>query len=158
MNKDWLFTVDEYICDLRAAGILIKNNKIVVQRDKNGSEYAIPGGHVKIGETTEEALIREYKEETGADVKCERLLWTEECFWEWNGKSAHNICFYYLINLCEGAVIPDKDEFLPHKDNSNVVIGWMPVEEIQKMTIYPEFLKEEIYHLNEPMKHFVSRG
>ena len=158
MNKDWLFTSDEYICDLRAAGILIKNNKIAVQRDKNGSEYAIPGGHVKIGETTEEALVREYKEETGADVKCERLLWTEECFWEWNGKRAHNICFYYLINLCEGAVIPDKDEFLPHKDNSNVVLGWMPVEEIQKVTIYPEFLKEEIYHLNEPMKHFISRG
>lgn len=22
----------------------------------------------------------------------------------------------------------------------------------------PEFLKEEIYHLGEPMKHFVSRG
>ncbi|MDE6847136.1 MAG: NUDIX domain-containing protein [Lachnospiraceae bacterium] len=47
---------------------------MVVQRDKSGSEYAIPGGHVKVGETTEEALIREYKEETGADVKCERLL------------------------------------------------------------------------------------
>ena len=67
---DWLFEIDNNICDLRAAGILIKNNKIVVQRDKSGSEYAIPGGHVKICETTEEALIREYKEETCADVRC----------------------------------------------------------------------------------------
>jgi putative transcriptional regulator len=54
---DWLFEIDNNICDLRVAGILIKNNKIVVQRDKNGSEYAIPGGHVKIGETTEEAIL-----------------------------------------------------------------------------------------------------
>ncbi|MBD5081330.1 MAG: hypothetical protein HDT44_06140 [Ruminococcaceae bacterium] len=51
---DWLFEIDNNICDLRAAGILIKNNKIVIQRDITGrSEYAIPGGHVKIGETTE---------------------------------------------------------------------------------------------------------
>ena len=154
---DWLFEIDNNICDLRVAGILIKNNKIVVQRDKNGSEYAIPGGHVKIGETTKEALIREYKEETGADVKCERLLWTEECFWEWNGKKAHNICFYYLINLCEGAIIPDKDEFLPHKDNSNVVLGWMPLKNIEDIIIYPEFLKMEIHNLEECPKHFISK-
>ena len=44
------------------------------------------------------------------------------------------------------------------KDNCNVVIGWMPIEKLQENTIYPEFLKEEIYHLGEPMKHFVSRG
>lgn len=31
---DWLFEIDNNICDLRVAGILIKNNKIVVQRDK----------------------------------------------------------------------------------------------------------------------------
>lgn len=49
---DWLFKVDNTICDLRVAGILIKDNKIVVQRDKSGDEYAIPGGHIKIGETT----------------------------------------------------------------------------------------------------------
>ncbi|MDE7201485.1 MAG: NUDIX domain-containing protein [Lachnospiraceae bacterium] len=91
---DWLFEIDNKICDLRVAGILIQNNKIVVQRDKNGSEYAIPGGHVKIGETTEEALIREYKEETGADVKCERLLWTEECFWEWKESTQYLLLLF----------------------------------------------------------------
>ena len=37
-------------------------------------------------------------------------------------------------------------------------MGWMPIEEIKNVTIYPEFLKEEIYHIDEPMKHFVSRG
>lgn len=154
---DRLFEIDNNICDLRVAEILIKNNKIVVQRDKNGSEYAIPGGHVKIGGTTEEAPIREYKEETGADVKCERLLWTKECFWKWNGKRTHNICFYYLIDLCEGVIIPDKDKFLPHKDNCNVVLGWMPLKNIENIVIYPEFLKGEIHNLEECPKHFISK-
>lgn len=153
---DWLFEIDNYICDLRVAGILMKNNKIMVQRDKNGREYAIPGGHVKIGETTEKALIREYKEETGADVKCERLLWTEECFWKWNGKRAHSICFYYLIDLCERTIIPEKDEFSSH-DNSNVVLGWMSLKNMEDITIYPEFLKKEIHNFEKCPKHFIRK-
>ena len=54
--------------------------------------------------------------------------------------------------------VPENGEFVSHKDNCNVVIGWMPIEKLQEITIYPEFLKEEIYHLDESMKHFVSQG
>lgn len=158
MEKDWLFVTDEYICDLRTVAVLIKDEKILVQRDKNGSEYALPGGHIKIGETLENGLIREIMEEMGVQIECKRLLWSEECFWEWNGKQAHNIAFYYLINLCDDFDIPDNGEFVSQKDNCNVVIGWMPIDQLQNVTIYPEFLKKEIHHLNEPIKHFVSKG
>ena len=99
MEKDWIFRTDEYICDLRTVGVLVRDGKLLVQRDRDGSEYALPGGHVKIGETTADGLVREYKEETGADIQVEKLLWTEECFWEWNGTQAHNIAFYYLIEF-----------------------------------------------------------
>ena len=68
MEKDWLFRTDEYICDLRTVGVLVRDGKLLVQRERNGSEYALPGGHVKIGETTADGLIREYKEETGVDI------------------------------------------------------------------------------------------
>ena len=76
MEKDWLFRTDEYICDLRTVGVLVRDGKLLVQRDRDGSEYALPGGHVKIGETTADGLVREYKEETGADIKVGKLLWT----------------------------------------------------------------------------------
>lgn len=158
MKKDWIFTTKEYTCGLRTTAVLIKGNKILVQRDKDGNEYALPGGHVKIGETLEEGLVRELLEEMGVKIQCKRLLWSEEVFWEWNGKQAHTIAFYYLIDLCDGYEIPDTDEFVSQKDNCNVVIGWMPVDEIKNVTIYPAFLKEEIYHMEEFMKHFVSRG
>lgn len=136
----------------------MKDNKILVQRDKDGTEYALPGGYVKIGETLEAELIRETLEEMGVKIECKRMLWSEECFWEWNKKQAHNIAFYYLIGLCEELDIPDDGEFVSQKDNCKVVIGWMPIEKLQELTICPEFLKEEIYHLDEPMKHFISRG
>ena len=49
-------------------------------------------------------------------------------------------------------------EFVPHHDNNKVVVGWMPLEEIQNVVIYPEFLNEEMEHLDEAMKHFITRG
>ena len=158
MEKDWLFSTDEYICELRTVAVLVKENKILVQKDRNGNEYALPGAHVKIGETLQHGLIREITEEIGVKIKCNRLLWSEECFWEWNKKQVHNIAFYYLVELCENQEIPDTRDFVSQKDNCNVVIGWLPIEELQNVIIYPEFLKKEIYNLDGPMKHFVSKG
>lgn len=158
MNKDWIFKTDEYICDLRTVGVLVLDGKLLVQRDRDGNEYALPGGHVKIGETTMDGLIREYKEETGADIQVGKLLWTEECFWEWNGMQAHNIAFYYRIELANGSDIPDTGEFISRKDSCDVVLGWMPIEKLANLTIYPDFIKETIYELDAPPRHFITRA
>ena len=157
-EQDWLFTSEEYICDVRTVGVLVNDGKLLVQRDRDGNEYALPGGHIKIGETLEDGLVREFKEETGADIKCSRMLWSEECFWTWNGRQAHNLAFYHLIELTNGCTIPDIGEFVSHKDNCNVVIGWMPIKKLKDIIIYPEFLKKEIHDLNKPMQHFISKS
>ena len=157
MDQDWLFATDESICDLRTVAVLVKDKKILVQRDQNGNEYALPGGHVKIGETLEDGLIREIMEEMDVQIKCKRLLWSEECFWEWNGKKAHNIAFYFLTELCDELAIPDYGAFVSQKDQGDVVIGWMPIDRIKEITIYPAFLKDEIDHIDGPIRHFVSK-
>lgn len=153
MRSDWAFTLDNTYCGLRSVGVLVKNGKILIQRDRDGNEYALPGGHIKVGETLEEGLIREFKEETGADIKSERLIWVEESFW---GKT-HGICFYFLIELCDGSDIPECREFVSQKDNCNVVLGWMPIDKLNELIIYPEFLEQEINDLTSPTKHFVCR-
>lgn len=158
MSKDWLFKAEGYICDLRTVGVLIRDGKLLVQRDRDGNEYALPGGHVKIGETTVDGLVREIKEETGADIQVEKLLWTEECFWEWNGTQAHNIAFYYLIELADSSAIPDTGEFVSQKDNCHVILGWMPVEKLADVTIYPDFIKKTIFELDAPPRHFITNA
>lgn len=56
--------------NLRAAGIIIKNNQILLMhRRKNDQEYwVIPGGHVEGGETPEQTVQREIKEELSLEV------------------------------------------------------------------------------------------
>lgn len=71
---------------------------------------------------------------------------------------AHNIAFYYRIELADGSDIPDTGEFISHKDNCNVVLGWMPIEKLADVTIYPDFIKETIHYLEAPPRHFITRA
>ena len=151
---DWLFKSDGNICNFRTAGVCIRDGKLFVQLDKRTGEYALPGGHVRFGETSEEALIREFKEEAGADIVCKRLVFTEECFWEWDGVKSHTIAFYYLIDFSDGYM--PSEGFVTNKDNDDVSLGWVPLDELGGLTIYPEFIKREVFDLNET-KHFISR-
>lgn len=53
--------------------VINKDNKILVTRRSSANDYMpfywdIPGGTVEIGETVEEALVRELKEETKIDI------------------------------------------------------------------------------------------
>ncbi len=59
------------------AVILYESDKLVLIRRKNPpyqGELAIPGGFVDIGETVENACIREAREETNLNVKINNLI------------------------------------------------------------------------------------
>ncbi|GAB6045125.1 NUDIX hydrolase [Caminibacter profundus] len=47
---------------------------VLIKRKNPPFGYALPGGFVDYGESAEEALIREMKEETNLDIKIEKLL------------------------------------------------------------------------------------
>lgn len=153
MTKDWHFKDEKTICLFRTVGVLLRDNKILVQCDKD--VYAFPGGHVKIGETSEQTLIREYKEETGADIICERLIWVEESFWEWESREAHGIVFYYFISLKNDDDIPD-DAFFSQKDNCDIMLKWVSIDEMKQLTIYPTFIKDKIETISENIEHMIS--
>lgn len=66
---------------MRAASraiILKQNNLLVMHRNKFGQEYDILiGGGIEIGETPEQALMREISEESGVSVGQPRLVFVE---------------------------------------------------------------------------------
>lgn len=56
-----------------AKGVLLrKGHVLLVGNDRQ--EWELPGGHIEAGETPEEALVREWREETGLEVEAEMIL------------------------------------------------------------------------------------
>lgn len=54
---------------IKSAGLIFKNGKLLaVKKKNNDSHYILPGGKVDDGETKEEALVRELKEELNITV------------------------------------------------------------------------------------------
>lgn len=81
----------------RGSCILIKENKVVlIQRMREGQVYYVfPGGGIEIGETPEQATIREAFEELGVKIK------VKECFKKlhYNGTQ-----YYFMAELKEGEI------------------------------------------------------
>lgn len=62
---------------LTVDALIIYEGKIVLIRRRNPpfkGLYALPGGFVEVGETVEQAAIREAREETGLDIRLIKLL------------------------------------------------------------------------------------
>jgi mutator protein MutT len=57
--------------------IIIRDGKILLEKRKNEpgkGKWSIPGGLVELGESLEETVLREVKEETGLDVEKPELI------------------------------------------------------------------------------------
>jgi nucleoside triphosphatase len=81
-------------------GALIFNPEdrvLLVRQDKWGGKFVIPGGHIELGETMEDALRREIVEETGLDIRdIEFALLQEFIFDEQFHKKRHFIFFDFV--------------------------------------------------------------
>jgi nucleoside triphosphatase len=78
--------------------IVNKEGKILLTKSHKWlDKYTLPGGHIEVGETMKEAVVREVKEEVGLDVEAvEMLLMQEAIFAEEFWKKKHFIFFDFL--------------------------------------------------------------
>ena len=57
-----------------SAIVVDDQNRILLQRRADSGNWALPGGAMDIGERLAESAVREVKEETGFDVRIERVV------------------------------------------------------------------------------------
>ncbi len=78
--------------------IVNKEGKILLTKShKWFDKYTLPGGHIEVGETMRDAVIREVREEVGLDVEvAEMLLMQEAIFAKEFWKRKHFIFFDFL--------------------------------------------------------------
>lgn len=59
---DITFKTEQGRFNYRVCGMIIHNNKILAMHDQRSPYYYLPGGRVQLGETVEEAVLREIRE------------------------------------------------------------------------------------------------
>lgn len=162
MGKDILFKTETFVFSYRVGGLLIKDDKILLQKPK-GDDFSIIGGHVSCFETTAETLKREFEEEIHAKIEIDRLLAVGEIFFPWGQKPCHQICMYYKVHLLNDHEIPLDGSFCGYDDLDNERIEldycWVPLERLRNgLKVYPLELIPHILNDKNEIVHFVSRN
>ena len=158
--QDILFKTDDAIFSYRVAGICVRDGRVLLQKPTNDDGYAFPGGHVAFGETHETTLVREFAEEMGASVKVGELKWVGEVFILWGNRRCHQICLYYMVEITDEA-FPTDDKFLGREQfeerNFDMEFYWIPIDELENITLYPTNCKDLMRNLDSGVAHFVYK-
>lgn len=80
--------------------VMIKDKKLLVA-EYIGHHYFLPGGHVEVGESAENALIRELREELGVNCSIKNFLGVIENKWEEREVFHHEINHIFEIDSQE---------------------------------------------------------
>lgn len=96
------FTYYANPCSATAAFIVNDNDEmLVVRRAKEPAKGTLdlPGGFVDMGETVEEGMVREIKEETGLDITNIQYLFSSPNVYVYSGMGVHTLDMDYLARV-----------------------------------------------------------
>ena len=87
------YTLPPDFCRIGCRAIIVENGRILLSYEVNTGVYLSPGGGLEPGETFEECVIREVREETGNVVKILRpFINVNEYFYEKVYESKYFVC------------------------------------------------------------------
>jgi ADP-ribose pyrophosphatase len=157
---DILFRTDDYVFSYRVAGVCVRNGRVLLQKQTNDPGHAFPGGHAELGETNAETLLREFREEIGAEISVGDLRWVGELFFPWDDKPCHQICLYYDIEIT-GGDIPQTGNFLAHEHiegrNFDIEFHWVPLDRLGDIELYPPQASAFLTDGIGGVRHFIYR-
>ncbi len=112
---------------IATVGALIQNAKqevLLVRTAKWSNLYGIPGGKIHYGETTEAALRREIKEETGLSLKNLRFVCNQDCI---EHPEFYRLRHFLLLNYW--AEIDVTQETTVQLNYESDAYRWVPLQE-----------------------------
>lgn len=135
----------------RVCAMILSGGKILAMHDQRSPYFYLPGGRVAVGETAEEAVLREVEEELHIRAKISRPLWLNQAFFteDVNGQHYHELCVYFLMDISETDLLSRGACFRCTEGTRTHFFQWIPFERLKEEYFYPLFLKEDIFHLPE---------
>lgn len=153
-NNDLSTMIGDVKLNIRVGVILEYNKKILIEKNKEFDYCVLPGGRIHTLESTEEALIREVKEELGIDIseKNLKIFSIIENFFEKDNKNYHELYYLYKIEQDNDYNIKDGFENI---DNNDSDFYWYTREKFKENNILPSILKEIID--NKDFKNYIVK-
>ncbi len=102
---------------------------LIARHDRRGRLiWSLPKGHVELGETAQEAAIREVREETGIDSTVLAPLGTIDFWFMAEDKRIHKTVHHFILNAHGGE--------LSDEDREVIEVAWIPLDEVAAKLAY----------------------
>lgn len=144
-EQDFRTKSNQTVFGVRATALIVKDNRLLVVEDEDGF-YTI-GGAIQVDEATEDAVVREVKEELGVASKAVQLAFIVENRFEQAGIHYHNIEFHYLVDLLEDAPLTMQE------DEKRQPCEWIDLEQLQNIQLVPAFLETALPNWDGQLRH-----
>lgn len=147
---DISYTCDNQKFNYRVCAMIISGNKILAMHDEQSPYFYLPGGRVTMGETAEQAVVREVREELGVTPKITRPLWLNQAFFteDVEGIDYHELCIYFLMDISETNLLLEQGHSFTRTEGEHIhTFEWLEFDRLKEEYFYPVFLKKEIYNL-----------
>lgn len=145
--------LENYKLNVRTCAFIRCKGEILVCEHKNKNYYSLPGGRVKVGEDSKEALLRELKEELNYDLGENdlRIARVIENFFVYKEKNIHEYLFVYLCDLDETLYNGD----FKNLENDSITMNWVKEEAFILFDVEPGALKGIISNPN--VEHIILK-
>ena len=156
MNQDMCVACGDGFVNIRVGAIIEKNGIFLMVGNEQVDYLYSVGGRIKLGETAQEAIVREVEEETGVRMEVDRLGFVHENYFIGDspskmGKLIYEISFYYYMKVPEDFA-PVSDSFT--EDDDREFLMWVSLDDERKM--YPEFFRTELKAPDESVRYFTT--
>ncbi len=142
----------------RIVGVAVRENSVLLHQGEGEDFWTFPGGRAEFGESAEQTLKREMREEIGADVEVVRLLWFVENFFTYADINYHEIALYFLMQ------VPSEPRytgsFKGEEEAMQLTFQWFPLqlEVLSSLPLLPSFLQTALLELPDSMQHVIHYG
>jgi len=123
------------------AAVIRKGDRIFATQRGYGAFkdwWEFPGGKVELGETAEEALLREIREELATEIRIDKFLYTVE----WDYPQFHLTLHCFMTSLQQETLHLNEHEAARWLDASSIhSVRWLPADEMLLPLIVEELKK-----------------
>ena len=145
------FNIKAEVFNYRVGIVIRKDDKILVQKDGPSDYYTFIGGRVKLGESSIEASIREFREETGTLAKYVKTLGIVENFF----KSSYNNKKYHEILIINELEIDTEIDDIKNIEGKDEVYKWLSIDKLKNAKFLPEIVLDIIN--NNKLVHVINK-